>query len=309
MKPHQLMKIITRTLQLGTGLVIYISTLPFLLTWRLLLHLLLPFNTYKPALSHYQKHRAAFDALALMKPIINYRVGIISSVLLLIYVTLAFALVEKSLVRFIPWISAHIQKTQYKLENEEQWHSELVLHIAGFMLVCAPFFGTLGVGAELLYYARKAWVCERRLGGEEKDGQRGESGEVVSEMESEESGMCRVMASKKTESLLVVRQCDLQNETARYGCPGCNQQRGAGEQLGHVQDWREVHDSVPPPLVVDPAKRATETRFKSNPYTLAGVMAIWGRGNGRSDGDHGGRDVRRRNFEEGIEMCEGLGRT
>ena len=64
--------------------------------------------------------------------------------------------------------------------------------------------------------------------------------------------------------------------------------------------------SVPQAAVVrepEPVAR----KFDSNPYTLAGVMSIWSGQRDKLKSGYDGRDVRRRNFEEDIEMGEGVG--
>lgn len=274
MTHHALITILLKLLYLFTGLFLYISTLPVLLVWRLSLALLYPFLLYTRALSHYQTHRSTLHTLSILQPTIKYRLGITCTTLLLTQATLTVALVEKSLMHFSSWFTAHAQRTEYKIEHEREWRSELLLYVSGFLLVCAPLCGTLGVGAGVLWYVREIWMC-RSFDGEEIDRQFEGKGE------GDEFG--------------VMEGPVLPFEVSR--CSGLV----ASKDLGDMQDWEDVDISVPSPVVV-PASRE---RFKSNPYTLAGVMAIWDWGSDRVTRGYDGRDMRKKNFEEDIEMGGG----
>ncbi|EMD92806.1 hypothetical protein COCC4DRAFT_61419 [Bipolaris maydis ATCC 48331] len=287
MTPHTFISIPLKLLHLLTGLLLYMSTLPILLTWRLSLALLHPFPLYTRALSHYQHHRAALHTLPILQPIIKHRIGITCTALLLTQATLAVALVEKSLMHFSPWFSAHARKTEYKLEHDREWRSEIFLYVSGFLLICSPFCGTLGVGVGVLWYMREIWMYWG-FDGEEVDGQFEEKEEVRLGVKSGEGDGFGVMEDPV-----------LPLEISRCG------ELVVSKDLGDVQDWKEVDISVPLPVMVP----ASQERFKRNPYTLAGVMAIWGWGSDRASRGYDGRNVRRRNFEEDIEMDEGSERT
>ncbi|EUC38338.1 hypothetical protein COCCADRAFT_83198 [Bipolaris zeicola 26-R-13] len=277
MTPHTLLTTPLKLLHLLTGLTLYISILPILLAWRLSLTLLHPFPLYTHALSHYQHHRTTLHTLPILHPIINHRIGITCTALLLAQATLAIALVEKSPMHFPPWLSAHAQRTEYKIEHEREWQSELLLCVSGFLIVCAPFCGTLGVGAGVLWYVREIWRCGG-FDGEEVDGR---------------------VEGKEEDGFGGMKDLVLPFEISRCG------ELVASKELGDMRDWEEVDISVPSPVVVP----VSQGRFKRNPYTLAGVMAIWGWRNDRVNRGYDGRDVRRRSFEEDVEIGEGPKRT
>ncbi|EUC40718.1 hypothetical protein COCMIDRAFT_108069 [Bipolaris oryzae ATCC 44560] len=280
MIPHALITIPLRILYLLTGLLLYISTLPILLTWRLSLTLIHPFPFYPRALTHYQHHRTTLRTIPILQSTIKHRIGIICTALLLAQATLAVALVEKSLIHFSPWFTAHAQKTEYKIEHAKEWRSELLLHVSGFLIGCAPFCGTLGVGVGVLWYVREIWMCGG-VDGEEMDEQFEGKEEVVLGMKTERKDRVDAMT----------------DETLPYEGSRCS---GSimSKDIGDMQDWEDVDISVPSPVVVP----ASQERFRRNPYTLAGVMAIWGWGNDKRISGYDGRDVRRRNFGADIEM-------
>ena len=312
MRLRQLMNILVPCLQFFVGLLIYTLTLPLLLTWRLSLYLLLPLNAYKPALSHYQKCRVSLHAHSILQPVTHRRLGIICIILLLVQIVLAFALLHKSVVYFVPWATIHFQKTQYKHEHEEAWHCELILHLAVFVLTCVPFFCTLGVGAGLLYYTRKV-----RIDGQLDDSMMviGRSGasrvSALPEAENEGAGKFTAVEHETAEDWVAKRPYTSDNaqcETSARGASQCREHSLLVQQSGDERDLEESCIAVPSPAVI-PTQRGTVARFVRNPFTPAGVMSIWSSRNGWLGSEYDGRNVRSGNLEEGIEMAEGMARV
>lgn len=180
------------SLQLFIGLLIHISTSPLLSVWRLSLYLLLPIAAYKPAVSHYQKYRYSRPMVKLVG---KRQFDIICTILhLLLSILLALALFEKSFAYFVPSITTHFGKTQYKHDHDRAWHSELLLHLAGFVLSCVPFFSVLGVAAGMLFYTRQARIYGR-LGKKMVTGKLEARESFVADVEDE--GMGRFMVAEE----------------------------------------------------------------------------------------------------------------
>ncbi|KNG48192.1 hypothetical protein DDE82_007138 [Stemphylium lycopersici] len=320
MEPHRLKNIFATTLKLLTGILIYFTILPFLLLWRLSLYTLLPFSAHAPALFHYTTTLTILHAHPLFSPLLRYRIRIVSSTLLLAQTIFSLAVLEKALVRFIPWCIAHF-RAQHAHSSESEKRAEFLVHLGMLMMSCAPFFSTAGAGVSVLYYARKVWVYGRfekkmvRLPGgrgyympepatkgeEEGGGERGKK--TVAETFAS--------AARYVGEFHVPRLHHQHGQGHQHGSQHGNTPSGTGsdvlfQQPGDGLALRAEPVSAPQAAVVrepEPVAR----KFDSNPYTLAGVMSIWSRQRDDLKSGYDGRDVRRRNFEEDIEMGEGLG--
>ncbi|KAI4607273.1 hypothetical protein J4E80_009667 [Alternaria sp. BMP 0032] len=75
-----------------------------------------------------------------------------------------------------------------------------------------------------------------------------------------------------------------------------------GDTAGGYQDTVQQT----PPVVVQPP--APAARFDKNPYTLAGIASIWTGQKEKMKGGYDGRDVRKQNFADDIEMADWVGR-
>ncbi|KAI4670438.1 uncharacterized protein J4E79_000719 [Alternaria viburni] len=75
-----------------------------------------------------------------------------------------------------------------------------------------------------------------------------------------------------------------------------------GDTAGGYQDPVQ---QTPPVAVQPPAPAA---RFDKNPYTLAGIASIWTGQKEKMKGGYDGRDVRKQNFADDIEMADWVGR-
>lgn len=227
MKP---IDILTTTLQLSTGFIQYIS-----------LHALILARSITTSQSH-------IPCLAL---------------LLLLQVFVSLALLAKSLVYFIPWLSRHLQKTQYEHDDEGAWRGELILHVAIFMLGCAPFCGTLGLGGGVVYYTGKVWMYGRCEG-----------------------------------NTYAMRQFRL-DPSYRY-----SQQEGGNvvfQQPGNIRHGQREDGLVQPPAAVL-APQLTAERARWNLRTFSGIKSTWRSEKGWWKSGYYERDVRRRNFEQDVEM-------
>jgi hypothetical protein len=95
----------------------------------------------------------------------------------------------------------------------------------------------------------------------------------------------------------------IQPEDSPYGYPGCSEDI-VFEQPGDGS--YENHDFVqPPPVVIQPPEKTAW--YDKNPYTLAGIASIWTGKEEKTKAGYDGRYVRRRNFEEDIEMANRAG--
>ncbi|KAI4713105.1 hypothetical protein J4E89_002083 [Alternaria sp. Ai002NY15] len=94
-------------------------------------------------------------------------------------------------------------------------------------------------------------------------------------------------------------------EASPYGYPGYSEDilfEQPGDTAGGYQDTVQQT----PPVVVQPP--APAARFDKNPYTLAGIASIWTGQKEKMKGGYDGRDVRKQNFADDIEMADWVGR-
>ena len=132
-----------------------------------------PKDAHERALTHYNPVWESFRDLAINKPLVTHWSRIADTIVLLTQTMLSLALLEKSLVYHIPWFVTHLSNTHYKTSKEKVWWNDLLLHMSGLVITCAPFVGLIGVGVGILYYSRKVWKYGRfkkgaakRTGGE-----------------------------------------------------------------------------------------------------------------------------------------------
>jgi hypothetical protein len=312
-----------------TGLWLSIFILPFLLIWRALLCILYTIEKtlqltllpnlalYKPAQSQYQNCRAWLLKCPVMQPIIKYRIRIICS-LLSLQATFALAILVKSCIWFIPWLIQHIQhRIHTDKQDKELWLSDLLFHTAVFALTCAPLMSLCGVAVAILYYARKVWKygrfqkkMRRRPGGrgywmDPKDNDEGqlaraaETGieqhaEVVSPVKDLDTGLRKGSAGVK-------------DITPFVGPARDNNPYVGGDKRGNeVLFDAEVQVREPQAAVFH--RSDTASSYQSNPYTLGALTSVWGAKKDKLRSGYDGRDVRRKNFEDEMEMCDRLGK-
>jgi len=307
MQPHRLSSTLKTTLQLSLGILIYIIALPIFTTWRLLLCLLLPTPLYTPALTHYNQTWTSLKSLSFMEPLVRYWTRIVALTLLLLQALLSLTLLTKSSLLFIPWLIHHMQNTSYNTQHHGPWLNNLLLHIIAFLATCAPFSSLLGTGVGVLYYARKVFVygrfrktMVRNPGGrgyympeKRKEGGHKEGGKtVLGCMANALQHLVHPHAVQVPFEEAMVSPVTTEN-VSPYGRLGYSEDV-IFQQPGDIRV--EMGDSAVRHVVVQ--KPEPVARFDSNPYTWHGVMSIW---SSKKSG-YDGRDVRRRNFEEEVEM-------
>ncbi|KAF1939668.1 hypothetical protein EJ02DRAFT_408168 [Clathrospora elynae] len=309
------------TVHLLTSFLISFFTLPVFLIWRIALYMLLPIEKalqaffiptlaiYMPAHSNFLRCWQKVLAIPAMAPIVNYWVRIVCSTLLLIQIILALALFIKSCILFLPWFIKHFQNHDYKHEQKKLWWNDLLLHLAGFVVTCAPFASVFGVGMSILYYARKIWVYGRfQKKMRRKPGGRGY---FMEEEEEKEKGMGKGAGKSKTVETRVPRGMfnypetrpereaiqvnALEPMTVFHGF-GVNDD-GAFFDTEAVQEPRSEIIQQPHPVA----------RYRSNPYTWKGVSSIWGARDKLKSG-YDGRETRWIAFEGDMEMADRSGR-
>ncbi|KAA8617519.1 hypothetical protein PtrSN002B_002349 [Pyrenophora tritici-repentis] len=296
MQPQRLSTTLKPTLQLTLSILIYTFALPLFATWRTLLYLLLPTPLYAPALIHYTHTWNSLKSLSLMKPLVRYWTRVVALLFLLLQTIFSLTLLVKSSLFFIPWLASHINNTT---SSEKQSHAarlnDLLFHITLFLASCAPFFSLLGTGVGILYYARKVWVYGRFQKRMVRNP--GGRGYYMPEKKVKEGeGVMGSVANAlqhlvHPQAVLVQGACEEGMEG--YGVDIMFQQPGDASATGAQKEQSIAFVQKPEPAA----------KFDSNPYTWQGVMSIWSSKKSRYDG----RDVRRRNFEEDMEMQDRAG--
>jgi hypothetical protein len=324
MAPNELTKALITTLELLAD----ISILPLLLLIRILQyffpHAPLPEFTEdaegnlipvpKPTLppSWLAKHRSFFDKrwTALKKwkiiaPIAQRWSRIVIITFLIIYAVFACAVMEKSLVWFVPWLVGHYQNAEYKREHKALWWNELLLHIAGLMVTCMPLCGCIGLGVAFLYYSRKVFKYERfQKGMVRKPGGRGY---YMPDDKKQERGNGKGNGAQRTkaptERIVPLERVHI--GTAEQPDLDLELRKRTVERLEASPQGYEGEVLVDPtqvlPAVVQPPKPAAK-KFQSHAHTQKEIQAIWTGWNEKSKGGYDGRDVRKKNFEEDMEM-------
>jgi hypothetical protein len=309
MAPHKL----TRALMTTFSLLIHIPLLPlFLAIWiqeTVLPHAPLPRFTEdaqgnlipvpeppkpkpKRPPTWYAKCWTSFKKLPFIVPIVERWSRIVISTMLLVYAVFSCAVLEQSLVRFIPWLIHHYQNDSYRREHETLWWNDLHLHLAAFTLTCAPLMGCIGVGVSFLYYSRKVWKYDRYAKGMVR--KPGGRGYYMPKEEKHEPKQTLAPLEK-----VHIAQPDLDMEM----------RQGTAERLEaspHGYAGEVLFDAVqaPEPVVVELPKPPV----KFHAFTQQGIQAIWTGWNNKPKGGYDGRDVRKRNFEEDVEMENREGR-
>ncbi|RMZ66996.1 hypothetical protein GMOD_00002392 [Pyrenophora seminiperda CCB06] len=305
MQPHRLGSALKLVLQLILSILIYIFALPFFLIWRLLLYLLFPTSLHAPFLATYTHTWMSLKSLSLMTPLIRYHTRIIALTLLLLQTFLSLALLVKSGFLFIPWLASHIPyNPSSKSESHAAWLNNLLLHSTAFLASCAPFFSLMGTGVGVLYYVRKVWVYGRfQKTMVRKTGGRGYY-MPEKKRKVEEGGGKTVLESMAgaLQNLVHPHAVQVQVRSEDEGIGDAVAQKdvspyGYSEEIIFQQpgDVAAVQQEQPVVVVQKPEPVA---RFGSNPYTWHGVMSIWSANKSGYDG----RDLRRRNFEDDIDM-------
>ncbi|KAI8942165.1 hypothetical protein NX059_000253 [Plenodomus lindquistii] len=152
----------TTTILCLQGLILAICVLPFFASWRFL-NLLLSCGwaplraAWIPNLtlhnrSHalFRKQWQAFLKLRPIIPLVKYRVRIICCTLLIFQSILAFTILTKSCILFLPWLIQGVHS-----------NGALRVNIVFFLGTCVPISWLGGVGVAALYYARKVWKYGR----------------------------------------------------------------------------------------------------------------------------------------------------
>ncbi|KAI4653614.1 hypothetical protein J4E93_001380 [Alternaria ventricosa] len=333
MQPDRLIKALTITIQILISLVLFAIVLPFFILWRAPISLLYFTKNEKPqeknadqekerlqglpadheeeepklppppdlherALASYTERWTAFKSRPINKPLVTHWSRVACLSLLTIQTMLTLALLEKSLVYHIPWFVTHLSDTQYKTERKKLWLNDLLLHVAWLLMTCAPVVGLLGVGLGIAYYMSKAARYGKfKKGMERKKGGRGYEDPNKAREGEEKNGE----AHGVKEAVMGARE----PEASPYGYPGYSEDilfEQPGDKVGGYQDTVQQ----PPPVVVQPL--APTARFDKNPYTLAGIASIWTGQKEKMKGGYDGRDVRKQNFADDIEMADWVGR-
>jgi hypothetical protein len=250
------------------------------------------------------KHWTSLKQSKIMAPIVQRWSRIVITSFLLIYAVFACAVLEKSLVWFVPWLVNHYQNTTYKREHEKLWWNDLFLHLAGFMATCWPMWGCVGIGMSFIYYSRKAFKYNRfQKGMVRKPGGRG----YYMPDKEELGGKGKGTGVEKTNDTIAplervyiptTKQSDLDMELRQRAV-----QRLEATPHGYVGEVLfDAAQAVPE--VVQQCEPAKE-KFQSSPFTQQGLAAIWGK---RWKGGYDGRDVRKQAFQEDVEVENREGR-
>ncbi|KAL1796320.1 hypothetical protein ACET3X_004860 [Alternaria dauci] len=340
------------TVQIIISLVMFIVVLPFFALWRIPISFLYlikkekeesgkpdrereresgkaeeepeseaPKDAYERTVERFTKKWNGFRDLSINKPLVTYWSRIAPAILLVIQTSLSLALLEKSLVYHIPWFVAHINNEEYKTTKKEEWWNDLIMHVAGLAITCAPFFGLMGVGVGIIYYMVKITKYGKfKKGARKKKGGRGYDNPKEKSKDANEEGhgvkeaimgvVDHVMHPHLPHTHLPHTHLHLhphagheprqsQQEDSPYGYSGYSEDI-IFEQPGDTS--YENHEFVQPPSdAVQPPKKTAW--YDKNPYTLAGIASIWTGKEEKMKTGYNGRDVRRRNFEEDIEMA------
>jgi hypothetical protein len=295
-----------------------------------------PKDLHTRALVSYTKRWTAFKNLPINKPLVTHWSRVACLFLLTTQTAISLALLEKSLVYHIPWFVAHLSNTQYKTEKKRVWLNDLLLHICWLVMTCAPVSGLLGVGLGALYYTRKAIVygkfqkdMVRKKGGrgyenpdDEKE-RNGKNGDTHGVKEAIMGVVEHVIHPNVHVLQLRLPHPHLphphlhhhhhhdhphqarQPEVSPYVYSGYSEDilfEQPGDTGYGYQDMIQLPSSV---TVQPPAPTA---RFDKNPYTLAGIASIWTGQKEKLTTGYDGRDARRQNFTEDIEMVDRTGR-
>ncbi|KAH6878237.1 hypothetical protein BKA58DRAFT_465942 [Alternaria rosae] len=277
-----------------------------------------PPDLHDRAFAPYTRQWTAFKSLPINNPLVTHWSRVACLSLLTIQTTLTLALLEKSLVYHIPWFVTHLSNTDYKTSKKKLWLNDLLLHVSWLLMTCAPIMGLLGVGLGVAYYTSKAVRYGRfskgfvrKKGGrgyedpdKAKEG-KGKDGEANGVREAVMGVVDHVMHLNVHIPQLHLPHPHLHDhhpheqrepETSPYGYPGYSEDilfEQPGDTAGAYQ------------YTAQPAPAA---RFNKNPYTLAGIASIWTGQKEKMNGGYDGRDVRKRNFAEDIEMADWVGR-
>lgn len=301
----RLLALLTDVPRLLTGLILCLFALPFFGIWRLFLLFLsslekplraLPMPTiaiYTPAHAHFIHHWEHFHNLPVLSLAKLHRNRILATLLVIISSGLAFALFVKTSILFVPWLLDNMHKRSPYARNA------MLLHAAMYIATCAPLAFVFGVGAALFYYARKYW----KYGKFEKNMRRkpGGRGYWAEPMDKKRRGKRvhvdgKVLVEKKTLDSIqragdVGKDRTGRDEVKLYG--------GIGEE--------EMVLRRPERAMMLPGRPAAS--FESKKFTRDGVGSMWS--NKTADkfkGGYDGRKVRRRAWEEDVEMSDRVGK-
>ncbi|KAI4955976.1 hypothetical protein J4E91_000186 [Alternaria rosae] len=284
-----------------------------------------PPDLHDRAFAPYTRQWTAFKNLPINKPLVTHWSRVACLSLLTIQTTLTLALLEKSLVYHIPWFVTHLSNTDYKTSKKKLWLNDLLLHVSWLLMTCAPITGLLGVGLGVAYYTSKAVRYGkfskgfvRKKGGrgyedpdKAKEG-KGKDGEAHGVREAVMGVVDHVMHPHVPQLHLPHPYLHHHNqheqrepETSPYGYSGYSEDILFEQPGDTVGAYQHTIQQMPPVVVQPPAPTA---RFDRYPYTLAGIASIWTGQKEKMKGGYDGRDVRKQNFAEDIEMADWVGR-
>lgn len=278
----------------------------------------LPKDAHERALAHYNPVWESFRDLAINKPLVTHWSRVAATIVLLTQTMLSLALLEKSLVYHIPWFITHLSNTHYKTSKEKVWCNDLLLHMSGLVITCAPFVGLIGVGVGILYYSVKVWKYGRfKKGAVRRTGGRGyDNLEEKKRNESEgEHGVKEAIMGVVGHVMHphlphVYRHSQPHAEhESEYRQPECSSYEHSGhsgdilfeQPGGGPYGYYDVIQSLPPVTIRPPERTAW---YDKNPYTLAGIASIWTGTKEKTKTGYDGRDTRRQNFADEIEMAD-----
>ncbi|CAO2651624.1 Nn.00g041940.m01.CDS01 [Neocucurbitaria sp. VM-36] len=295
--------VLTTALHLLAALLISLAALPLFLLWRLSLHplLFLPHtNTNTLSSRAHTSFHLTWQRFLHLPPLalaVQHRARITATTTLLLLTILALALFIQSSIWTIPYLLSHTTSSSSERNG-------ILLHIAVYILSCAPLSFVCGVGAALFYYARKYWKYRRfERNMRRKPGGRGywvdpsDGGE-----KGEEHGLGRERGREREKGDgkgKVGIETDMEDNVGKQGERG-GEEGGWDEVVLYgglkeeEKDIRRPDRAVTMPEVV--------ARFERNQFTKDGAVSIWS--NKVADkfkGGYDGRKVRRQAWEEILE--------
>jgi hypothetical protein len=259
-------------------------------------------------LSSLKKRWTAFKMWKIIAPIAQCWNRLVIITFIIIYAVFACVVTKRSIVWFVPWLVGHYQNVEYRRDYWALWWNDLLLHIAGFMVTSAPLWGCIGIGVAFLYYSRKVMKYDRYKKGMIRKPE-GRGYYMPNEEKYKANNKSFAGTRPPTETTVPLERVhigtadrpDLDMELRQTTVKWL-------ETSPHRYDGEVLVDPTQAQSEVVQLPKSAAKKFQSHAHTQKGIQAIWSGWNDKSKGGYDGRNVRKKNFEEDLQMESKEGR-